>query len=55
MHPSWFLIFFLFLFFFCAVSVAEYLGEKLADLFGITGSRYPYIMEEVERQRIRVS
>ncbi|XP_065191167.1 uncharacterized protein LOC135822351 [Sycon ciliatum] len=37
-----------------ALHFAEYLGEKLADLFGITSPRYGYVMEEwdrIQRQR----
>lgn len=36
-------------------SVAEYLGEKLADLFGITSPRYGYVVDEWERIQFRVS
>jgi len=33
------------------VSVAEYLGEKLAYFFGITSPKYQYVIDEYYRQK----
>ena len=36
------------------LTVAEYLGEKLADFFGITTPKYQYVIDEYYRMKREV-
>ena len=40
--------------FFLFFIVAEYLGEKLADFFGITSPKYQYVIDEYYRMKREV-
>ncbi|NXC50697.1 F177B protein, partial [Penelope pileata] len=46
---------FLLLFFFCAFSACEFLGGKLAALFGLNEPKYRYAVEEYYRTQREVN